>query len=59
MNSAVKWVFGLLGTLLLMVTPYLWSASRLVFGIAIFLLCVWAFWLMMEYLRWAKTLGKK
>jgi hypothetical protein len=59
MNSAVKWAFGLLGTLLLMVTPSLWSESHLLFGIAIFLLCVWAFWLMMEYLRWAKTLGKK
>jgi hypothetical protein len=59
MNTALKWVFGILGTLLLAASPYLWNVSTLLFALAVILVCIWAFWLMMEYLRWARTLGRK
>jgi hypothetical protein len=59
MNPAMKWILGVLGLLLLMASPYVWKANPVVLWVIIPLLCVWAFWLMMEYLRWAKSLGKK
>jgi MFS superfamily sulfate permease-like transporter len=59
MNPALKWILGLLGLALLMASPYVWKASPILLWLIIPLLGAWAFWLMMEYLRWAKTLGKK
>jgi hypothetical protein len=60
MNVALRWFLGILGLLLLAVTPYLWLYGwHGLAWIAIPLLAVWAVWLMTEYLKWAKTLGKK
>jgi hypothetical protein len=59
MNPALKWILGLLGLALLMASPYVWKANPILLWLIIPLLGAWAFWLMMEYLRWAKTLGKK
>jgi hypothetical protein len=59
MNNGVKVALGLLGMLLVAITPYLWFVKPMLLWIACPLICIWAFWLMMEYLRWAKTLGKK
>ena len=60
MNKGVKLVLGIMGLILLAITPYFWFGNRGLLWIAIPLLCVWAFWLMLEYLNWAKTLsGKK
>ncbi len=52
-------MLGLLGLLLLMVSPLLWRVNPYLLWVICPLLAVWAFWLMLEYLRWAKTLGKK
>jgi len=59
MNSALRWFFGVLGIALVAVTPYLWFVNPALLWIACPLLAAWAFWLMLEYLRWAETLRKK
>jgi hypothetical protein len=59
MNKALRWVFGIMGLVLVGVTPHLWFINPDLLWIAIPLLCMWAFWLMLEYLSWAKTMGRK
>ena len=59
MNPSLKWTLGLLGLILIAGTPYLWFVRAELLWIACPLIGIWAFWLMLEYLRWAKTLGKK
>ncbi len=58
MPDALKWVIGLLGAILLAVTPYFWWINPTLLWVAIPLLCAWSAWLMLEYLRWARSLGK-
>ncbi len=59
MNTATRWTLGLLGLLVLLVSPWAWQANPAWLFIIVPALAVWAFWLMLEYLRWAKSLGKK
>jgi hypothetical protein len=60
MNSALRWSLGGLGLVLLAVAPYLWLYGRTgLLWLACPLIIAWAVWLMLEYLKWAKTLGKK
>jgi hypothetical protein len=59
MNNVLKVVLGILGLILLAITPYFWFVNPTLLWIACPLLCVWAFWLMMEYLRWARSLSNK
>jgi hypothetical protein len=59
MGNAVKWTLGAMGLLLAGVTPYLWFYKPALLLVACPLVLIWAIWLMIEYLQWAKTLGKK
>jgi hypothetical protein len=59
MKGVLKWVFGILGALVLAAAPYLLHVSMSLFWLAVLIVCAWAFWLMLEYLRWAKSLGRK
>jgi hypothetical protein len=59
MVNAVKWAIGAAGLLLFGATPYLWFYKPALLFVACPLVLVWAVWLMLEYLQWAKTLGKK
>jgi hypothetical protein len=59
MKNGLRWIAGVLGLLLFGVSPYLWFVNPNLLWITCPLVCIWAFWLMLEYLRWAKTLGKK
>jgi hypothetical protein len=58
MPTALKWVLGILGALLIAVTPYFWWINPGLLWVCIPLIGIWSAWLMMEYLRWARTLGK-
>jgi hypothetical protein len=60
MNNALRWAVATAGLLLVLAAPYLWlygHASLL--WIVCPLIVAWAVWLMTEYLKWARTLGKK
>jgi hypothetical protein len=59
MNSAMKWAFGLLGAVAVAAAPFVLHVSVILFVLCVLIVCVWAFWLMLEYLRWAKTLRRK
>ena len=59
MNPALKWILGVLGLMLMMASPYVWKLDPILLWLIIPLLCAWALWLMLEYLRWTKSLGKK
>jgi hypothetical protein len=59
MNNVLKVALGVLGLILLAFTPYFWFGHAKLLWIACPLLCAWAFWLVWEYLDWAKKLGKK
>jgi hypothetical protein len=59
MPNAVKLVLGLAGLLLAGSTSFMFLYKPALLIIAVPLVLVWAVWLMVEYLRWAKTLGKK
>jgi hypothetical protein len=59
MNNALRWTLGGMGLLLVAVTPYLWFVNKSLLWIACPLLIAWAVWLMLEYLKWARGLGKK
>ena len=41
------------------VTPFLWWWSVPLMWLAIVALAAWAVWLTLEYLRWARTLGRR
>jgi hypothetical protein len=55
----LKITLGIAGALLIAVTPYFWFSNADLLWIAIPLICVWSAWLMFEYLRWARALGKR
>ncbi len=55
----VRWICGLAGAVLIAVTPYLWLDGRQnLLWITIPLILIWCVWLVLEYLRWARKLGK-
>lgn len=58
MPNAVKWIVGAAGLLLAGSTSFMFIYKPVLLIIAVPLVIVWAVWLMFEYLRWAKTLGK-
>jgi hypothetical protein len=58
MDKRLKWVLGLAGLPLIAVTPFLWWWAPLLLWLACPLVLAWALWLVVEYLRWADTLGK-
>ena len=41
------------------VTPYLWWWAPGLLFVACPLVMAWAVWLVVEYLRWARTLGRR
>jgi hypothetical protein len=59
MNKGFRLALGILGLMLVAGSPYLWFVKPELLWITCPLILIWAFWLMIEYLRWAKTLGKK
>lgn len=60
MYNSIRWFLGVLGLVLVGITPYLWLYKHTeLLLLSIPLILIWAFWLMLEYLRWAKSLGKK
>jgi hypothetical protein len=58
-NSAMRWVMGVMGFALLGVSPYLWQIDLNFLWLIVPMLGAWAFWLVTEYLRWAEQLGRK
>jgi hypothetical protein len=58
MPNTVKWILGAAGLLLGGSTSFMFIYKPALLIIAVPLVIVWAVWLMFEYLRWAKTLGK-
>jgi hypothetical protein len=59
MDKRLKWVLAIAGLPLIGVTPFLWSWVPGLLWLACPLILVWAFWLVIEYLTWARTLGKR
>ena len=56
MTNGVRWAIAFAGLPLAGVTPFLWWWSRPLLWVACVLLLVWSVWLVVEYLRWARTL---
>jgi hypothetical protein len=56
----VAWRAGIAvaGVVLLGVLPWIWQEEPVVAYLLLLPLAVWAVWLMVEYLRWARRLGR-
>ncbi len=59
MTFALRWVIAVMGLALLGASPYLWQIDLNFLWLIVPILGAWAFWLVVEYLRWAETLGRK
>ena len=59
MANGLRWAVGVAGLPLIAVTPYLWWWAPHLLWVAVAAVVAWAVWLTLEYLRWARTLGKR
>jgi hypothetical protein len=59
MRRRLKAMLAFAGLPLIAVAPWLWmSGPRLLLAV-VPLIAIWAVWLVIEYLRWARTLGRR
>ena len=58
MNDRLKVVIAVAGVILLGLLPWIWEFNAVVAYVLLLPLAVWTVWLMVEYLRWARRLGK-
>lgn len=53
-----NWFLFVGGGVLIAVTPWLWWIAPTLLWVACPLVAVWSVWLVVQYLAWARTLGK-
>ena len=58
MNDRLKVVIAVAGVILLGLLPWIWEMYPIVAYLMVVPISLWAVWLMVEYLRWARRLGK-
>jgi hypothetical protein len=58
MSDRWKVVIAGLGVILVALLPWIWEVHPVVAYLLLLPVLVWAVWLMVEYLQWARRLGK-
>jgi hypothetical protein len=58
MNTPIRVAIAFSGLVLLGLLPWIWQAYPILAYILLIPIPIWAIWLMVMYLRWARRLGR-
>ena len=59
MTPALRWMFGVLGLLVLAISPWLWWVAPGLLWVAVPGVGAWGIWLVSLYLTWGRTLRQR